>query len=55
MRHGEVCGLPRPRVAGLDTSTTVPMVKLQEEVTTLAADKIAAVDAATHYALGLPS
>jgi mRNA interferase MazF len=52
---GPADGLPRPCVANVDTITTVPVANLQDYVTTLSADKIAAIDAAIHYALGLPT
>lgn len=51
---GEKEGLPKKCVANLDTVTTIPKRTLTERITTLAPEKLSAVDAALKFALGLP-
>lgn len=51
---GEKGGLPKKCVANLDTVTTIPKRTLTERITTLAPEKLSAVDAALTFALGLP-
>jgi mRNA interferase MazF len=46
-------GLPRECVANLDTVTTIPKDALRERLTVLSRSKMAAVDAALRFALGL--
>lgn len=46
-------GLPRPCVANLDNITTIAKSYLREQITTLGASKLQAIEAAMHYALGL--
>ena len=46
-------GLPRECVANLDTITTIPKDALRERLTVLSRSKMAAVDAALRFALGL--
>jgi mRNA interferase MazF len=46
-------GLPRDCVANLDTVTTIPKDALRERLTVLTRSKMAAVDAALRFALGL--
>jgi len=46
-------GLPKPCVANLDTITTIAKRSLQERLTTLSPEKLKAVEAALHFALGL--
>ena len=46
-------GLPRACVANLDTINTVAKDRLERMITSLAADKLQAIEAAIHYALGL--
>ena len=46
-------GMPRDCVANLDTVTTIPKDALRERLTVLARPKMAAVDAALRFALGL--
>ena len=46
-------GMPRECVANLDTVTTIPKDALRERLTVLARPKMAAVDAALRFALGL--
>ena len=48
-------GLPRASVADLDTLATVPKDSLQERIAVLSQDKLRAVEAAIHFALGLDS
>jgi mRNA interferase MazF len=60
MRHipsevplGPEDGLPKPCVANLDTITTIAKKSLQERLVTLNSEKLKAVEAALHFALGL--
>ena len=60
MRHipsevplGPEDGLPKPCVANLDTITTIAKRSLQERLVTLSSEKLKAVEAALHFALGL--
>ena len=60
MRHiasevplGPEDGLPKPCVANLDTITTIAKRSLQERLVTLSPEKLKAVEAALHFALGL--
>ena len=46
-------GLPRPCVANLDTITTIPKTCLVERILLLPAGKVAELDAAIGFALGL--
>jgi len=46
-------GLPKPCVINLDTITTIAKRNLQERLTTLSPEKLKAVEAALHFALGL--
>jgi mRNA interferase MazF len=46
-------GLPRACVANLDTITTIPKVTLATRIAALGPTKIAAVDRAVRFALGL--
>ena len=46
-------GLPKRCVANLDTITTIPRRRLTTQITRLAPAKVAAVDAALKFALGL--
>jgi len=46
-------GMPRECVANLDTVTTIPKDALRERLTVLSRPKMAAVDAALRFALGL--
>jgi mRNA interferase MazF len=46
-------GMPRECVVNLDTVTTLPKDALRERLTVLARPKMAAVDAALRFALGL--
>ncbi|RMF89555.1 MAG: type II toxin-antitoxin system PemK/MazF family toxin [Nitrospinota bacterium] len=46
-------GLPRPCVANLDTILTIAKSSLREYITTLTPEKLRAVEAAIHFALGL--
>jgi len=46
-------GMPRECVANLDTVTTIPKDALRERLTVLSRSKMAAVDAALRFALGL--
>ena len=50
---GEEEGLPKPCVASLDTITTIPKRALAERVTTLTHEKMAAVEQAVKFALGI--
>jgi mRNA-degrading endonuclease toxin of MazEF toxin-antitoxin module len=45
--------MPRECVANLDTVTTIPKDALRERLTVLPRPKMAAVDAALRFALGL--
>jgi len=60
MRHipsevllGPEDGLPKPCVVNLDTITTIAKRSLQERLVTLSPEKLKAVEAALHFALGL--
>jgi len=60
MRHipsevplGPEDGLPMPCVANLDTVTTIAKRSLQERLVRLSPEKLKAVEAALHFALGL--
>lgn len=46
-------GLPRPSVANLDVIMTVRKQRLREHIATLRPDKLRAVEAAVHFALGM--
>ncbi len=46
-------GLPRVSVANLDVIYTVPKRRLQTRIAALSQDKLHAVDAAIHFALGM--
>ncbi len=46
-------GLPKPCVANLDTITTIPKAALTERISTLPPPKIAEVERALRFALGL--
>ena len=46
-------GLPRSCVVNLDSIATIPKYTLQGHITDLSADKLRAVEAAIHFALGL--
>jgi mRNA interferase MazF len=46
-------GLPKPCVANLDTITTIAKKSLKERLVTLSSEKLKAVEAALHFALGL--
>ncbi len=46
-------GLPRPCVVNLDTITTIAKRSLQERMVLLSPEKLRAVEAALHFALGL--
>ena len=46
-------GLPKPCVANLDTITTIAKKSLRERLATLSPEKLKAVEAALHFALGL--
>lgn len=48
-------GLPRPGAANLDVIMTVSKRRLERHITTLSPDKLQAVEAAIHFALGLES
>ena len=50
---GREDGLPRPCVANLDTITTVPKAALTLRLATLTAAKLAAVERALLFAVGL--
>ena len=60
MRHipsevplGPEDGLPKPCVVNLDTITTIAKRSLQERLVLLSPEKLRAVEAALHFALGL--
>ena len=53
VRLGRSDGLPRACAANLDTITTVPKQILTRRITALEPGKIAAVDRAARFALGL--
>ena len=46
-------GLPQVCAVNLDSLTTIPMSELTHQIANLSDDKIRAVDAAIHFALGL--
>ncbi len=46
-------GLPRPCVVNLDSITTIAKRSLQERLVLLSSEKLKAVEAALHFALGL--
>ena len=46
-------GLPQGCAVNLDSLTTIPMSELTRQIANLSDDKIRAVDAAIHFALGL--
>jgi mRNA interferase MazF len=46
-------GLPRPCVANLDVINTVPKARLRRYIATLSHEKLGAVEAAVHFAMGL--
>jgi len=46
-------GLPKPCVVNLDTITTIPKRSLSGPITMLSSEKVAAVDHAIRFALGL--
>ena len=46
-------GLPKDCVVNLDTITTIAKASLREQLTSLGAEKLRAVDAALHFSLGL--
>jgi mRNA interferase MazF len=48
-------GLPRPCVINLDIINTISKSRLIERITTLSPEKLRAVEAALHFALGLES
>ncbi len=50
---GRAEGLPRRCVANLDSATTIPKRLLTRRITTLPPPKLAAVDRALRFALGL--
>lgn len=50
---GTAEGLPRPCVANLDSITTIARACLKDRVATLGTEKMRAVDAAVHFALGM--
>ena len=59
MRHipsevplGPEDGLPKPCVANLDTITTIAKRSLRERLVPLSPEKLKAVEAALHFALG---
>jgi len=50
---GSEDGLPRACVANLDSIVTVARASLRERVASLSPEKLRAIDAAIHFALGL--
>lgn len=46
-------GLPRACVANLDSIVTIARASLRERVASLSPEKLRAIDAAIHFALGL--
>lgn len=46
-------GLPRACVANLDSIVTIARASLRERVASLGPEKLRAIDAAIHFALGL--
>jgi len=53
VRLGAREGLPRPSVANLDTVTTIPKRSLTERIALLSPARLAEIDAALRFALGL--
>ena len=53
VRLGPDDGLPRLSVANLDTLMTIPLSALRERIASLSSQKLQAIEAAIHYALGL--
>ncbi len=51
---GKEDGLPKRCVANLDTITTIPKAALTKRLNKLPAEKIAALERAQRFALGLP-
>ena len=47
-------GMPRHYAVNLDTIATIPRSSLENQITALGSQKLRAVDAAIHFALGLP-
>lgn len=54
VRLGTADGVPQECVVKLDTITTIPKSVLDQPVTTLSAEKMAAVNDAIRFALALP-
>ncbi len=50
---GTADGMPRRCVANLDTITTIPKAVLSQRLTTLSAEKLASVERALCFAVGL--
>lgn len=50
---GSTDGLPRPCVANLDTLTTINKARLQDLIAALSSVKLASLDSALRYAVGL--
>ena len=50
---GRADGLPRACVANLDTITTVPKAVLKRRLAELSAERVAAIDRALRFAVGL--
>jgi mRNA interferase MazF len=50
---GPADGLPRPCVANLDTLATINKARLEELIAPLSSEKLAALDHALQYAVGL--
>lgn len=46
-------GLPKPCAANLDVLETIPKAYLREQITTLSADRMVAVETAIRFALGM--
>lgn len=53
MPLGSEDGLPRACVANLDSIVTIARASLRERVASLSPEKLRAIDAAIHFALGL--
>jgi len=53
VRLDEGDGMPAPCVVNLDSINTYTKTRLTERITTLSADKIAPVEVAIRYALGM--
>lgn len=53
VRIGPIDGLPRPSVANLDSINMIPKASLRERIDILTPEKLRAVEAAIHFALGL--